>query len=289
MTVKLILIILSSFISALIINYFADILPLSQMYIKPRIWLRSHNPKNIHKQRERYPIRSFKRIQRNDNTRLEKPPFGVPHCHQCQTPQKWRVYLFHMKCAVCETKPKNRRWGVLIVFPLLIIIAFFLPNERINFGITYLLLFYFSIIFIIDMEYRIILTSVNLLGYIIGAAIGSQLHGWLLTLLGGISGFLIMLGLHYFGIIFSKILSKRKNRPIEEVSLGFGDVILAGTVGLLLGWPGVTAGLFLSIVLGGLFSGGYLIYHLVRKAYQPFSAIPYAPFIIISTMWLLLR
>ena len=49
-----------------------------------------------------------------------------------------------------------------------------------------------------------------------------------------------------------KLLNKNNSKYSEEdVALGFGDVHLSGILGLLLGWPGITGGLFVAIILGG--------------------------------------
>jgi leader peptidase (prepilin peptidase)/N-methyltransferase len=67
--------------------------------------------------------------------------------------------------------------------------------------------------------------------------------------------------------------------------LGFGDVNLSGVIGLMLGWPLILFGLLVAILLGGVFSALYVGFMLARKKYQAFSAIPYAPFLILSVIY----
>ena len=98
-----------------------------------------------------------------------------------------------------------------------------------------------------------------------------------------------MLVLFFLGEIYLRFLSKKRGEPIDEVALGFGDVNLGGVLGLILGWPGISAGLLFAILMGGLVSGGYLIYTMASKRYRPNTAIPYAPFLILGAMLLLYR
>jgi len=82
-------------------------------------------------------------------------------------------------------------------------------------------------------------------------------------------------------------VSRARKQPIEEIALGFGDVNLCGVLGLMLGWPRIWVNLLFAVLLGGLVSGGYILFMLVRKRYQPFTAIPYAPFLIIAAVVLI--
>jgi leader peptidase (prepilin peptidase)/N-methyltransferase len=96
-----------------------------------------------------------------------------------------------------------------------------------------------------------------------------------------------MLVLFYFGILFTRILSRKRGEPMDEVALGFGDVILSLILGLLLGWPGITAGLFFAVLAGGLGSGIYLLVNKLTKGYENFTAIPYAPFLLLGAVLLI--
>jgi leader peptidase (prepilin peptidase)/N-methyltransferase len=112
-------------------------------------------------------------------------------------------------------------------------------------------------------------------------------NGFFKTLIGGMAGFVIMLALYLFGILFTRWLSKRRGEPIEEAALGYGDVNLSAILGLLIGWPGIGICLFFAIIGGGLFSGLWLVFMIIRKKYEAFTPIPYAPFLIISSVFVL--
>jgi leader peptidase (prepilin peptidase)/N-methyltransferase len=113
------------------------------------------------------------------------------------------------------------------------------------------------------------------------------MHGLVETLAGGAAGFILMLGLYYLGVLFSRWIGKRRGKAIDEEALGFGDVNLSGILGLLLGWPGILAGLIIAVMLGGAVSLIYLVYMLVTRQYKLFTPIPYGPFLVLSAVSLL--
>jgi prepilin signal peptidase PulO-like enzyme (type II secretory pathway) len=144
------------------------------------------------------------------------------------------------------------------------------------------LFLYFGVVVVIDMEHRLILHPVSWTGAILCFSAGLLLHGWLPTLIGGVVGFGIMYALHIFGDYFARWLARRRGETLTEVALGFGDVNLAGVLGLLLGWPGIVVGLILAIFIGGIVSLIYLLGMLIARRYRTFAAIPYGPFLITS-------
>jgi leader peptidase (prepilin peptidase)/N-methyltransferase len=161
------------------------------------------------------------------------------------------------------------------------------PN-RIGYWLGLLLFTYFGLVVVIDLEHRLILHNTSIVGALIGFGIGVQLHGVRAALLGGLAGYGIMLVLYLLGDVFVKYMSRRRGEAIDEVALGFGDVNLAGIVGLLLGWPGIILGLLFTILAGGVASLIVIAVMLIRRKYHAFSAIPYGPFLILSIILLLL-
>ena len=83
-------------------------------------------------------------------------------------------------------------------------------------------------------------------------------------------------------------LHRRRGQSIEEGdAFGFGDVNLSGVIGLLLGWPGILAGLVIAILLSGAFMLAYLIIMLITRRFRPHMALPYGPFLAASAIYLL--
>jgi len=210
-----------------------------------------------------------------------------PECIDCQVDLDFKYYLLNQPCQNCGNRPSIRHWIVFVFGPLLAGLIYFLPPPNLGLwgGILWLILF--GLIVVIDLEHRLILHPVSLIGAIFGMIFGSINHGILNTILGGAAGFGLMLVFYLFGSLFIKFMSRRRGEEIDEVALGFGDVNLAGVIGLLLGWPGAIAGVFLAIIIGGLISGIFLLYQLFRKKYEAFQALPYGPFLVISVVLLL--
>lgn len=150
------------------------------------------------------------------------------------------------------------------------------------------LLAYFVLVTVIDLEHRLILHITSLAGLLIGLLVGTNLHGFMPTLIGGAAGFILMLSLYFSGFLYLRISRKLRGKDLEETeALGFGDVNLSGVIGLLLGWPGILAGLILAIILAGCVSLIYLLYVVTRGKYHPSIALPYGPFLATSAIILL--
>jgi leader peptidase (prepilin peptidase)/N-methyltransferase len=155
---------------------------------------------------------------------------------------------------------------------------------------SFILLYYFLLVVVIDIEHHLILHSTSIFGAVLGIWIGIHLHGVLSTLLGGLSGFGAMLGLYALGMLVMRLLHRvQGDNPEgqEAEGLGFGDVNLAGVIGLLLGWPGIVLGLIITILLAGVASLAYLGYKGIRREIKAEMAIPYGPFLVGSVVILL--
>jgi leader peptidase (prepilin peptidase)/N-methyltransferase len=168
------------------------------------------------------------------------------------------------------------------------------PGQTLTFPLAFLLLVYLTVVLVIDIEHRLILHPVSIIGAVIGFGIGillrgghSVVYGITSSLLGGAAGFGVMLVIYYLGELFIKQVSKKRGISSDEVALGFGDVNLAGILGLLLGWRAIFACLFFAIFIGGLVSLVIIVRMLILKKYKSFTAIPYAPFLILSACYFL--
>lgn len=214
---------------------------------------------------------------------------SFPVCRQCQHKYSVLDYLALRKCSHCGLKRSARTWVIQALIPLIFIWLMLKPPVRLNLWMCAIILAYFMVVAVIDYEHRAILYQESIAGAVIGLGAGAYLHGLLPTLLGGLAGFAIMLALYYLGILFARLLSRLRKQEYSDPGLGFGDVTLAGVLGLLLGWPGITAGLILGILLAGLVSAIYLVVLLITHRYTVSSSIPYAPFLVVGSAILLFR
>ncbi len=226
---------------------------------------------------------------------------SAPTCRQCSATFAWTDYLLLKNCSACE---KARGWRTWLTQLLGVVLSVYVwlsrydviktPTDTLGYWLAMLLLVYLGMVFIIDMEHRLILHPTSIVGTILAAGLGLLLHGWQATLMGGIAGFGIMYTFYLFGVLFSKMRAKRMRaqgiEADEEDALGFGDVNLAGILGLLLGWPLIWFGLLLGILGGGIISLLLVIFVLIQQRYKENALmifIPYGPYFILSAFILL--
>jgi prepilin signal peptidase PulO-like enzyme (type II secretory pathway) len=210
-------------------------------------------------------------------------------CPKCESPYPLSDYLLFRPCPSCAQKRGWRSIITQLIFLAATLYFWFDPPSRLGFWLAYTLFIFLAVVFVIDVEHRLILHPVSWFGAALGLAIGTFLHGFYTSLIGGAVGFGSMLALYYLGEVFARYMSKRRGLAIEEVALGFGDVNLGGIIGLLLGWPLIIFGLLFAILVGGAFSFLFVISMLIRRRYDAFTAIPYAPFMILSVLYALFR
>ena len=213
--------------------------------------------------------------------------FSSATCPSCGTKRTVLDFLLMRSCRSCQTGRSRRAWIVQLAALIAVPAIGILPPPALGFWIALVVFLYLGVVFIIDVEHRAILHEVSLAGAILAIPFGLWLNGWVKTLIGFAVGFGVMLAIYYFGILFNRWMSKARGQEIDEVALGFGDVNLSGILGIALGWPRIIVCLFSAIVLGGLLSGLYILVMILRKRYQAFTAIPYAPFLIIAAVVLL--
>jgi leader peptidase (prepilin peptidase) / N-methyltransferase len=207
-----------------------------------------------------------------------------PVCPHCTAKTNFARYLLFRRCNDCGRSFSLRHWIVIFAVPLIFIyISLRLFASPLDLVQNLVIVLFFSLVIVIDIEHHLILHVISLIGAVSFIWIGWTQHGWLNTMIGGSVGLGVMLLLYFIGYQFSKMLSKRRGSEVEE-GLGFGDVILGCVCGLLLGWPGISVGLFSGILLGGIYSLGLVIYTALKKQYEPFTAIPYGPFLAIAAM-----
>jgi leader peptidase (prepilin peptidase)/N-methyltransferase len=214
---------------------------------------------------------------------------GKPLCSNCAKPLTLYNYVISFRCKNCGEGVSARTLVVLILSITASVLLWSFPFQNLSYWWTLPALVFLGVILVIDIEYRVVLiqTSIFGLGLMLLLGLvnqGFSLNGILTTVAGGLAGFAIMIGLYYFGILFSKIMSKLRRQEIEEIALGFGDVYVSTFLGLLIGWPAIISAIILAVLLSGGFSILYLAILSIVKKYKSFSAIPYTPFLIIGAI-----
>lgn len=212
-----------------------------------------------------------------------------PVCIHCGTPQSlWNYFVWPRRCPNCRISRGARVWLVEIAY------AAFIPwlalsdsaTSIVPFPAAVLIWIFFGVVIVIDVELKLILHPVSIAGSVLGLAIGLALYGPGPTLLGGAAGYAILFILYWLGALFTR-LTRRLQGDDEEVALGYGDVNLAGVLGLMVGWPNILISLILSVLIAGAFSVIFILITLVLRRYRAFMAIPYGPFLIAGAALLL--
>lgn len=150
------------------------------------------------------------------------------------------------------------------------------------------------LIIVIDMEHRLILFKVInpsvaiALAYVLLTEDGTR-PTWLDHLIGGALGFGVFFLMYNGGFLFTYVMGKLRGVEIREVAFGYGDVMLSGLCGLILGWQAHVIGMFITVFLGAFGAIVYLVSRMIaRGRYSAFAAIPYGPYIAIATIIMLL-
>ena len=210
-----------------------------------------------------------------------KRELSKPFCTSCEKPQPLINYFFWpRKCPFCGHSRRQRSWVVELITVFFALWLWIQPDLALGFWLSMVVAIYFGIVVVIDLEHHLIMHPVSIVGGVIALAIGVYKHGIFNTMVGGLAGFGAMLILYYLGALFARFVVRRRKQEFNDEALGFGDVILGGILGLLLGWPAILVGLFLAIIFAGVVSLIYLILSAVARRYQAFTFIPYGPFMI---------
>lgn len=180
-----------------------------------------------------------------------------------------------------------RLWITQIIILAASVYTWIQPPSKLGYFFGLILIVYFGVVFVIDLEHRLILHPTSIVGAILGLAVGTITHGISPTLLGGLAGLLIMLAFYYLGVLFARIRAKRLLALGQEVddeeALGSGDVILVTILGLILGWPLIWLCLLYGILLGGLVSLFIVLWLIASGRYKAsalMTFIPYGPYFI---------
>jgi leader peptidase (prepilin peptidase) / N-methyltransferase len=212
------------------------------------------------------------RVPRGES--VAHPPSACPSCGHAIRPRdnvpvlSW--LLLRGRCRDCEA-PISARYPLV---ELTTAVLFGLTAWRL--GLVWELPAYLYLaaiavaLTLIDLDVRRLPNAIVLPSYVVGAALlllpavaAGEWDAYLRALLGALALFDL-----YFALAFA-----------YPAGMGFGDVKLAGVLGLYLGWLGwgeLAVGAFLGFLLGGAWGVALLV---ARRASRK-SAIPFGPFML---------
>jgi leader peptidase (prepilin peptidase) / N-methyltransferase len=228
--------------------------------------------------------------------------FSRPACPHCQTPFAWADYLALRACRACRRGRSLRTWLVQILAVASFPYFWLFPSQALGYPLGMIVLTYFGVITVIDLEYRLILHPTSLVGGGLGLFVGTYLYTSVLkygflagigaSLLGGLIGFGVMFLLYQLGGLVSRYRARKfqaaGQTADEEEALGGGDVYLLGVLGLMLGSAFIVDALVLGVVFGGLVSVLLIVVLLIQRRYKNdalMTFIPYGPFFIAAAFY----
>jgi len=226
----------------IIINYFADVLPVSR------------------------------RITR-------------PICKTCDEPYSLKDYLFTYRCSGCGTRKSSRSIMVIIATIAANIFFYFFPLPKLSSWALFPILIFLGLIIVIDIEHRVVLIQTTIIGFVLLSIYGIIFRDLSSTVYGTLAGFLIMIAFYFLGIGFTKIMGIIRNKKIDEVAFGFGDVCMGTILGSLVGWPSIVGAILISILAFAAFSIALFLVLLLVNKYHAFSnTLPFTIFLIFGAI-----
>jgi len=174
------------------------------------------------------------------------------------------------RCRYCSTPIPKRLFLVEMATGLLFALLWWHYGPGMQFGMLTAYGCLFIVIFIIDLEQKLILNKLVYPAILVTLVLVPFRHE--LTIINSLIGGGI-------GLVFLLLPA-----VISRGGMGWGDVKLAALIGLVTGFPLVFIALLITVVIGGL-SGGTLLLLRVKKRKD---AIPFGPFLCIGAMATLL-
>jgi leader peptidase (prepilin peptidase)/N-methyltransferase len=214
-----------------------------------------------------------------------------PVCRECGKPFAWKDYLLLASCRSCG-KPRSWRTYVTLVAGIgLSLTLWFARPAWMEFWLAILVVAFLGLVIIIDIEHRLILHVVTLTGAVLGLVTGLSRFSLARTLLGGLTGLLIMLLIYGMGVLFARYRSRKLGVDDGEEALGFGDVTISAVLGLMVGFPNIFYGLTTGILLAGAFSLILILALVLKKKFETTGIyIAYGPFLVLgSAIYIFLR
>ncbi|MCC6298509.1 MAG: prepilin peptidase [Anaerolineales bacterium] len=230
--------------------------------------------------------------------------FSQPVCRNCETQFSWLDYLTLRACRNCGIMRNLRTWIVQLVMTASFAYFWLNTPPALGLPLSLIVLTYFAVIAVIDIEHRLILFPTSVFGAALGLIVGTYVYFVAKklsfpiavgsSLLGGLIGFGIMFLVYQLGTLVARYRARKLQAAgqadDEEEAFGGGDVYLGGVIGLMLGWEFILMGLTIGILFGGLVSLMLIVASLIQRKYfsQSFMVfIPYGPYLIAGAFYML--
>ena len=222
---------------------------------------------------------------------LIRPPSYCDACNQRLSPRDLIPVFSYLwlrgRCRYCRIRIPQRVFWVELGSGLLFAFLYYYWYRQYGLSVAEfaVIAFYcclFIVIGVIDLEHKIILNKIvypaALVALVVNAFLPQAgllhlpwpeaLNGIVNSIIGGAIGFLMLL--------IPALINPR--------GMGWGDVKLAGLIGLVTSSKLVFAALFLGVIVGGLVAAGLLLLKVKKRK----ELIPFGPFLSLATIATLL-
>lgn len=220
----------------------------------------------------------------------KSPVYPPSHCDSCQhrLSPKDLVPVFsylwlRRRCRYCQAPIPQRPFWVELGTGFLFAFTYWYYGLSLQFVVTAFYLSLFLVLGVIDLERQLILNKIVYPAAaaallidiflpppgIIDFTLPLPLAGAISGVMGGAMGFILFLAIYLVTLLIYK-----------QEGIGFGDVKLAGLIGLVTGSRLVLVAMLMGVILGGLVGMVLLLLKIKRGK----EAIPFGPFLSLTTM-----
>jgi leader peptidase (prepilin peptidase) / N-methyltransferase len=209
--------------------------------------------------------------------RRESLNWPASHCTSCDRPLSWYENIPVASWVALTGRCRTCRDRIAITYPIVEMVtgvvwlaAFLLYGATPLFAVRVAFACAMIVLFVIDLQHRILPNVVTVPGIAVGFAASLWLPpGWLSSLLGLVmgGGVLFLIGEVYY-----------RTRGVE--GMGMGDVKMLAMIGAFLGWPLMILTLIIASFTGALF-GGVMIAS-GRGGMQ--AALPFGTFLAVGAL-----
>ena len=209
------------------------------------------------------------------------------HCETCQHPLSPKdlipvfSYLWlRRRCRYCQASIPRRPFWVEVSTGFLFAFTYWHYGLSIDFAVIAFYGCLFIVLGVIDLEHELILDKIVYPAAVVALIISVfrpppgiidvslPWLGIVNSVIGGAIGFTLLL---IPALIYPK-------------GMGWGDVKMAGLMGLIIGLRLILVALFMGVILGGLVAGALLLLKIKKRK----EAIPFGPFLSLATIATLL-
>ena len=225
------------------------------------------------------------RLPRNES--IVNPPSHCPVCqHRLAVKDLIPVFSYlrlRGRCRYCQVSiPRKLLWvelatGLIFAFLYWRCVVFNPELGIVTFGIMAFYACLFIIISVIDLEHGLILNKVVYPGLVVALLLALISQPWLAERLVDRVANAALGGGIGFGLFFLIAI-------VSRGGMGWGDVKLAGLIGLAVGFPLV----FFSVILGAILGAVVAVALVVAKKRTFKETLPFGPFLALAAMVTLL-